>query len=245
MNQNNIFSSIVVACRRFYGRNIDWEQDEFPYYCASAAGLLPGVLMAVIGAAFVFIMGRIGGGIMAALILPLFLEMLTGWRGITVTVAWIERLVSGKQKSEGRDNTDQMQRQVLFASIYLFRMVAFGLLAAGGNAVWIVYVLGGSYLIRGELLKDEDEFEEDFRFGGWILYLIFALLAGLLAFHWNALASLPLAVVLTVLLLIGSRRFIEKFFERTEFWATDLLGYFSENLMLFAGLILFGRQIYG
>ena len=245
MNQNNIFTSIAAVCRRFYGRNINCELDEFPYYCAPAAGLLPGLLMSVMGAAFVLIMGRIGGGIMAALILPLFLEMLTGWRGITVSVAWIEQLVSGKQNAEVKDNRVQMQKQILFASIYLFRMVAFGLLAASGNAVWIIYVLGGAYLIRGELLKDDEEFEDGFRFSGWIFYLIFALLAGILSFHWNALASLPLAIILTVLFLIGSRRFIEKFFERTEIWTTDLLGYLSENLMLFAGLILFGRQIYG
>ena len=190
-------------------------------------------------------MGRIGGGIMAALILPLAFEMLTGWRGITVTVAWLERIVSRKQNDEVKDNTDKMQKQILFASIYLFRMVAFGLLAAWGNAVWIVYVLGGSYLIRGELLKDYDEFDDGLRFGGWFFYLGGALVAGVLSFHWSALVSLPMAIVLTVLFFIGSRRIVEKYFERTDFWATDLLGYFSENLMLFAGLILFGRQIYG
>ena len=248
MNQNNLLSSITAVCRGFYGRNAGFDKDEFPYNSACAAGLFPGLVMSVMGAVFVLFMGKVGGGVIAALGLPLFLEMLTGWRGIAVTVACIDRFFSGKQsadKQEKPDNTDLMQRQILFASIYLFRMAAFGLLAACGNAVWIVYVLGGAYLIRGELLKENDDLPEESRFGGWIFYIIFAAICGLLSFHWSALAALPIAFILTALLLIGSRRFIEKFFGRTEFWMTDLLGYFSENLMLFIGLILFGRQIYG
>ena len=250
MNQSYMFSSIIAVFRRFYGRNINNEQNEIPYNFAPAAGLFPGLLVAVIGAAFVFLMGRLGGGIMAALFLPLFLEILTGWRGISITVVCIERLIAGREqignkKEEPRNNTDLMQRQILFATIYLFRMTVFGLLAASGNAVWFVYVLGGSYLIRGELSKNGEDVAEGSRFGGWFFYLIFIFFAGLFAFHWSALASLPLAVVLTILLLIGCARIIEKYFDRTEFWMTDLLGYFSENIMLFVGLILFGRQIYG
>lgn len=249
MTQNNLLTSITSICRCYYGRTPGEDRDGIPYSFSTVAGLIPGLLMTIVSATFVLFVGPVGGGILTALFLPLAFEMLTGWRGISITVACIDRFVSGRnqtmEQSGSQNITPLMQRQILFATFYLFRMAVFGLLAASGNAIWFVYILGGSYLIRGELLKEDSEEFENFNHHNWLIYIVFALIAGLLSFHWNALVSLPLAIILTILLLIGSRRFIEKFFGKPEFWMADFLGYVSENIMFIIGLILFGRQLNG
>ncbi|MBE6406677.1 MAG: hypothetical protein E7040_11760 [Lentisphaerae bacterium] len=249
MTQNNLLTSVSSICRCYYGRNARFDQDGFPYSFSTVAGLIPGLLIAIVSATFVLFIGPVGGGVMTALFVPLAFEMLTGWRGIALSVACIDRLVSGRnqdlEQNDSQNITTLMQRQILFATFYLFRMAVFGLLAASGNAIWFVYVFGGAYLIRGELLKEEPEPFERSEHHNWFIYIVFSLIAGLLAFHWRALASLPLAIILTILLLIASRRFIDRFFGRPEFWMSDFLGYISENIMLIVGLILFGRHLNG
>lgn len=251
MNQQNIFSSTIAVCKFFYGKQNRFEQESFAYWMTPAAGLLPGLLMAIVSATFVLFMGPVAGGIVTAIFIPLALEILTGWRGITVTVACLERFLSSGETAETGKSVEftaaLMQKQILFASIYLFRMAAFGILAAGGNAVWFIYVLGGAYLIRGELIRgeEEDEFEPGGRYGNWFFYIVFSLIIALFSFHWSALVSLPLAIVLTALLMIGSRKLIEKLFGQTELWMADLFGYLSENILFIIALILFGRSING
>ena len=251
MNQQNFFVNTIASCKYFYGKTSGGDPDEIPSWGAPAAGFLPGLILAIFSGTFVLFTGPVAGGLVAAIVVPLVLEILTGWQGISVTVACLERLISrnktGTQTgvaSDGLNMKDLMQRQILFASIYVFRMVVFGVLAASGNSIWFVYVLGGAYLIRGELLR-EDDFTENFRYGNWFFLVIFSLIAGFLSFHWSAILSLPLALVLTALLLLGCRRLIDKVFGYTEKWIVDLLGYFSENIMLIVGLILFGRMIHG
>lgn len=250
MYQQNIFTSVAAVCRFFFGKNHNATRESLPYWMTPAAGLLPGLFFAVVSAAFVFLMGPVAGGILTALFIPLTLELFTGWRGLIISVACFERIITGNEISNNplekgieKTQTELMQRQILFASFYIFRMAVFGILATSGNAVWFVYVLGGAYLIRGELLK-EDEFDTP-AYGNWVLYGMFSLIVGLLAFHWSALISLPLAFVLTFLCLLGSRRIAENLSDRKEFWIAELLGYLSENIMLIVGLALFGRLIHG
>ena len=250
MEQLNIFTSTAAVCRFFFGRNQGVRQDNFPYWMTPAAGLLSGLFFAVLSAAFVFLMGPVAGGILTAVFIPLALELFTGWRGLIISVACFEAVISGNknllnplEKKGEKTQTELMQRQILFATFYIFRMVVFGILAASGNAVWFVYVLGGAYLIRGELLK-EDDFDAP-AYGNWLMYVMFSLVTAVLAFHWSALASFPLALVLTVLCLLGSRRIAETLSDRKEFWIAELLGYLSENIMLIVGLALFGRFIHG
>lgn len=247
MNQQNIFTAIADVFRYFYRKDSEVDQNEFPHWLIPVAGLIPGLLIAVISAAFVFLMGRVAGGIMTALTAPLILEILSGWRGISLTVAYLERMFSGKKNGEVSSDKMQnewMQHQILFASIYLFRMAVFGVLAASGNAVWFIYVLGGAYLIRGELIRENEVFDSS-DYGIWLFYGFFSLIAGLFAFHLSGLAAFPLALFLTVLCLIGCRRCMEKWFDQGAFWAADLLGYLSENIMLIVGLFLFGRLLHG
>ena len=251
MNQHNLFASTAAVFRFFFGKINNSGEDEFPGWLVPVAGLLPGVIFAVISAAFVFLMGPAAGGIITALCIPLVLELLTGWRGIILSVACFERIISGNkllaeplEKVTEKNQTELMQRQILFATLYLFRMAVFGMLAATGNAVWFVYILGGAYLIRGELLKENEDFETP-DYGNWIFYGGFTLAAGILSFHWAALASLPLAWILTLLCLFGCRRLTENLSGSVESWMADLLGYLSENIMLLVGLILFGRFLHG
>lgn len=254
MNQHNFLTSMMAICKFFYGKPSRYEQENFPYWMTPVAGLFPGLLMTIVSASFVLFMGPVAGGIMTAIFIPLALEILTGWRGLSVTVACFERLISrgrGREQTEEKspieEHTALMQKQILFASLYLFRMAVFGILAASGNAVWFIYVLGGAYLIRGELLKDENEdvFEENGRYGNWCFYIIISLLAALLSLHWSAVLSFPLAVILTALLLLGIRRIIDKLFGQTDVWMADLFGYLAENLLFIMALILFGREIHG
>ena len=249
MNQHNIFTMAAAACRYFYGKNTRYENADFPHWLTPVAGLIPGMIFAVFSAIFVLFMGPLSGGIMTAVFITLALELLTGWRGISISVAWFEQLLTGKKVTgNARQNSgtaELMQRQILFASIYIFRMTVLGILAAGGYAVWIVYVLGGAYLIRGDLLRDEIGDDGSAVFGNWTFYIVASVIVGILSFHWTALASLPVAVVLTLLLMFGSRYCIENFFREADEFSVEFLGYLSENIMFVFGLILFGRMIHG
>lgn len=246
---NNILNSIALICNVFYRKSFHAEQGEPQYWLATVAGLLPGLLAAILCGAFVFCMGSVGGGILSAIFIPLFLELLTGWRGLEVTVRTVDRLIAGESFTQvldaGKNPSAGMQLQILFASLYLLRMAIFGLIAASGNAVWFLYALGGAYLIRGEILTGDDVDPDAPQYGNWLVYIISCVIAGALSFHFSALASLPVAIILTILLLMGIRRILNAFSREVEFWQMELFGYLAENLLLLAGLILFGRQLNG
>ena len=250
MNHNLNLNTIALICNVYYRNKVRTDAEGPQYWLSPFAGFLPGVIIAVLCGTFVFTMGSVGGGILTAILAPLFLEILTGWRGLEVTVAVCDRLIGGETFSEilnpaDRKLSDGMQPKILFASIYLLRMAAFGLIASSGNAVWFLFVLGGAYLIRGEILAEEEFDPEAPQYGNWIIYVVGCLLAGMLTFHWMALAALPAAILLTILLLWGIRRILNAFSAKTEFWQMELFGYFAENLLLLAGLILFGRTLHG
>lgn len=251
MNHQNIFNSITAICNFFYRKEVPAEHDEeLQFWLSPAAGLLPGLAAAIFGAVFVFFMGDFSGGIISALVLPLFFEILTGWRGLDAVIAVLDQKLSGKRFTqisafEKLNVMSRPQTMILFFSVYVFRMVCFGFLAASGNAVWFIYAFGGAYLIRGELYTDEVPELEDQKYWNWVVYLFCIAAAALFSFHWSAIYSLPVAVVGTILILIGIRKFFENLSVPHQSWMYDFWGYVAESGLLLIGLILFGRSFNG
>ena len=250
MNHQNIFNSISAICRFFYKKEVPEDQEELLFWLSPTAGILPGLAAAVFAAVFVFFMGNIAGGVISALVLPLAFEVLTGWRGLNVTVSCFDQMFSGKRFSQissaGQDNIlGQTQSSVLFFSIYLFRMVSFGLFAASGNAVWFIYVFGGAYLIRGELYSEISDEPEESEHWNWLVYVCCILLAALFSFHWSAIFSLPIAVTGSLLLLLGIRKMLDNLPGSSQPWMFEFFGYLAENALFIIGLLLFGRTLHG
>ena len=235
MNRQILLNSIAVICNLYDKKKFPADGEEPKLWLSPVVGLLPGLIIAVLSSAFVFLMGNIGGGILSAILFPLFLEILTGGRGLEATVSFLNQLISGKRFSEAvvasGTGVEKMQSQILFASVYVFRMAVFGLIAARGSSVWFLFVLGGAYLIRGEILSGDTEDPEAPRWGNWLVYIITCLAAALLSFHIGAIASFPIALILTALLLLGIRRFLQGFSVDVDFAKMELVGCFAENIL--------------
>lgn len=238
MNRDNFLNSLAAVWNLFFRFKLKTEEEP-KLWLSPAAGMITGAVAAVIGSSLVHLTGPVSGGIMAAIFLPLSYELLTGWRGPDVSVSFLDRTLSGRMDHGNAGfSGNAMQSRVLFASVYLFRMAVFGLLAGKGNAVWYVYALGGAFLIRGELLAGDTE--EDRRCRSWILYAAGSFLAAVLAFHGSAFTALPIVIAVTALLLLGSRRYSGADRNTPDLRTVELFGYLSENLLLAMGLILSG-----
>lgn len=243
MNQNNIFNAVAAICNLYYSKKIQTEELRPKLWLSTVAGLIPGMIAAVMASAFVFLTGSAAGGILTGIFIPLFLEILTGWSGIGSTIVFTDQLLKAKGFCENQNPVSQ--KQIIAASLYLFRMAVFGILAAYGNALWFILALGGAYLIRGEILSGFEQDPEAPGYGSWITYFAGTLAAAILAFRWSAFAVLPVAWVITLLLWWWNRKILRNSREKVSVQSMLLLGYFSENLLLTAGLILSGGHYNG
>jgi hypothetical protein len=247
MNQNNWLNSLGILFNFFYGKRFKTTEETPKVWLTPLVGMIPGLICSVFAGGCIFLMGTTAGGILTAIFVTLFLEIISGWRGLSCTAAWLDQILSkgNFSVSLSAKGAGGMQSQILFISLYLFRMALFGLIAAKGNAVWFCFALGGAYLIRGAILFESSDDPDVPKYADWILYIAGSLIAALFSFHMKAVASFPLALIGTALILIGYRRYFWNNIRKADLALTDLYGYLAENILLILGLIVSGGQING
>ena len=246
MKRDHWLNSIAVLCNFFYGKKFKAEKEQPELWMIPLVGMIPGGLCTIFSGICFYLMGSSGTGVLSAIILPLFLEILNGWKGITIPVFRLEQFLASRNWSgeESAKITKGMQSQIYLASMYLFRMGLFGLLASRGSSIWFLFALGGAYLIRGEYLTGGEYDDDAPKYGNWYLLGIGFLVIAVLSFSMHAILSVPIVLLVVWLLLMWFRNCFWKN-QKTDSQEMDFYGSVTENLLLIIGLILSGGPVHG
>lgn len=196
---------------------------------------------------------KIPAAILAGLFGPLFIEYMTGWRGLKALVTFIQMRNRGFSQAESlaaepdEDEGDPLPpvSSIAMITVYLLRVALFAALAYCDASFWYVVAFAGAYLVRAELTtivrsgSDAVMLETPSRYAQWHWYtacgvmLFFALPAGL----WNMMG---------VFLVMGLAWGISwyaihlclEFTDGITMNAIRIFGYTSEIIFLITGALL-------
>ncbi len=192
--------------------------------------------------------GSLPGSLLAALVLPLLLEMAADWRGLRALTSFLVMRSSGVAPSIAllteRKTAKRLTPVFLLVSLYLFRVLAFAVVTWREQTFRFVFVFTGAYLIRGLLLTSPGEESEAVLETSPQTVRQAVLLSGilcggiaLLSLTVSALASLLLTGLGTWIFFVLFRRGMSHRIDRPNLRVLDIYGYSAETLLLALSLI--------
>lgn len=214
-------------------------------------GAVTGLLL-FIPLTLICILGRpLAAGILGATIAPLIIELLTGNKDMRSLSLFLERRRKGMDVEEaltppGKNSATAPHILILF-TMYILRMIFFGVLAYFNASFWFIVVFAGSFYLKAELclLNIPGEFGRKSLLSvpaGMKKYHMYAtcaicILAGLVSnipFTLIGFLIILLAAFLAKGACLESVSGINKF-------AVRVFGYASEYIFLFTGVLLYAK----
>ena len=219
-----------------------------------AAGAAAGFIL-FLPLTFICILGRpVAAGILGATIAPLIIELLSGGKDLRSLAIFLEKRRKGMDVEEAltppekNDSTNHSASYTLIVfTMYVLRMIFFGVLAYFNASFWFIVVFAGSFYLRAELclVNIPGEFgrksllsvPEGMKKYHIYTALILCLLAGFLRdipFTLIGFLVAMLAAFLAKGACLESVSGINKF-------AVRVFGYASEFVLLFTGVLLYAK----
>ena len=229
----------VFLVRKLNAGNAEPQAVLFPL-----AGALTGFLCTLAAAVAVLFFGRLAAAILAAIVLPLLLELLTDWHGLKNLSSYLTLRFRNTQIADAFSRKPEFRKEMtpvfLFVSLYLLRALSFGFITFRSPLIF-VFVFTGAYLVRTGLAVCADsasypllELPEEKR---KVPDLVFAL-AGIFSFHLRLLAAAAVLFLLSLLIRRIQTDTILRHAGRTPLRLFEIYGCAAETLLLLAGIIV-------
>ncbi len=228
----------VFLVRKLNAGNAEPQAVLFPL-----AGALTGFLCTLAAAVAVLFFGRL-----AAIVLPLLLELLTDWHGLKNLSSYLTLRFRNTQIADAFSRKPEFRKEMtpvfLFVSLYLLRALSFGFITFRSPLVF-VFVFTGAYLVRTGLAVCADSAsypllelpEEKRRVPDLTALTVFAL-AGIFSFHLRLLAAAAVLFLLSLLIRRIQTDTILRHAGRTPLRLFEIYGCAAETLLLLAGIIV-------
>ena len=212
------------------------------------AGALTGFLCTLAAAVAVLFFGRLAAAILAAIVLPLLLELLTDWHGLKNLSSYLTLRFRNTQIADAFSRKPEFRKEMtpvfLFVSLYLLRALSFGFITFRSPLVF-VFVFTGAYLVRTGLAVCADSAsypllelpEEKRRVPDLTALTVFAL-AGIFSFHLRLLAAAAVLFLLSLLIRRIQTDTILRHAGRTPLRLFEIYGCAAETLLLLVGIIV-------
>ena len=215
------------------------------------AGAAAGLIL-YIPLTLICVLGRpLAAGILGATIAPLIMEILAGGKDLRSLALFLERRRKGMDVEEAltppAKNAAPPAQSLLLFTMYILRMILFGVLAYFNASFWFLVVFSGSFYVRAELclLNIPGEFGKRSLLSvpdGMKKYHIYVtlavcILAGLITdipFTLIGFLIVLLAAFLAKGACLESVSGINKF-------AVRVFAYASEYIFLFTGVLLYAK----
>ena len=230
----------VFLVRKLNAGNAEPQAVLFPL-----AGALTGFLCTLAAAVAVLFFGRLAAAILAAIVLPLLLELLTDWHGLKNLSSYLTLRFRNTQIADAFSRKPEFRKEMTpVVSLYLLRALSFGFITFRSPLVF-VFVFTGAYLVRTGLAVCADSAsypllelpEEKRRVPDLTALTVFAL-AGIFSFHLRLLAAAAVLFLLSLLIRRIQTDTILRHAGRTPLRLFEIYGCAAETLLLLAGIIV-------
>lgn len=246
----------TIPLPSFFSRHMEeWEtidgQGALTVPMLPVAGAITGVLL-FIPLTLICMLGRpLAAGILGATIAPFLMEILSGSKDMRSLCIFLERRRKGMNVEEaltppGKNSTNAISPVLIF-TMYILRMILFGVLAYFNASFWFIVVFAGSSYLKAELclLNIPGEFgrrsllsvPDGMRKYHMYTTLVICLLAGFITdipFTLIGFLIVLLAAFLAKGACLESVSGINKF-------AVRVFSYASEFVFLFTGVLLYAK----
>lgn len=215
-----------------------------------ATGAFAGFLIYLIYLLLRYVCGNTAAILFFTLMGAFLLDYARKFRGFNLFCAWCllrfqkrtpEDALDFSQKTDWKEK--ELTEQLLPFTVYLLRGILFAILAWHFSAVWIIFVLTGSFLVMAELTTLQDErtwnelipTPESCTMQHWFIAGAILLLFGILTLH-------PGGAIATFLIAWALTKYAKSMHNNLDgvitFKQLDYWGYFTEMILLLAGALL-------
>lgn len=244
----DFFAELAATANVFFHRKFNGEDAEPSAVLFPVIGILIGFLYALAAWTATVLFGALTAALLTAILFPLLYELATNWSGLKNLTSYLamraDNIPAFPALTKKLEPEKKLTPIFLFVSLYLLRMLAFGMIAGHRPGVFL-FVFTGAYLIRAELAAYAVEGEEplleipdDKRFQPRIITAAVFLLTALLSFSLRTIAAGILSLLVLLLVLWIQERSIQTHTGRAGVRQLHIYGYSAELFLLFTGIIV-------
>lgn len=243
-----LLCELAATANIFFFRKFDAEEAEPTAVLFPVIGIITGFFFTLTAWTFTVLFGHLTAALLAAILFPLLYELATDWNGLKNLTSYLamraDNLPAAHALTKKLEPEKKLTPIFLLVSLYLLRMLAFGMIASHAPAVFL-FVFTGAYQIRSELAayasEEEEpllEIPEEKRFLPRIITAAAFLLTAFLSFSLKAIAAGILSAVVLLLILRLQERSIQTHTGRIGLRQLHIYGSSAELILLFTGIIV-------
>lgn len=241
-----LWNEFAATLNVFLVRKLDADNAEPQAVLFPPAGAFIGLLCTLAAAFAILFFGRLAAAILAAIVLPLLLELLTDWHGLKNLSSYLTLRFRSTRIADAFSRKPEFRNEMtpvfLFVSLYLLRALSFGFITCRSPLVFL-FVFTGAYLVRTGLAvcADSNSYPllelpaEKQKVPDLTALAVFAL-AGIFSFHLRLLAAATVLFLLSLLIRRIQTNTILRHAGRTSLRMFEIYGYAAETLLLLAGI---------